>query len=234
MNFILVFMFAITVGTTVAQSEGGNRCEPITVDVCRGYTTGKYNHTIFPNPHGGKSQRQAERKLNTFLPLIEAQCSPFMLPFLCAAYVPVCTVIGPIPPCRSACQQAKEGCESLLISFGMEWPNNLKCRDFPTAGSRKVCVPINEEDLDKPSAPTTIPNIPEQAASTVSMQESLTNLPTEDTNSETVKQTCNCQWSSTARESSFYPISITSANKDGRAEALLNANSRCSFQRGIS
>ena len=46
----------------------------------------------------------------------------------------------PLPPCRSLCLAAQDGCEELMNKFGFQWPANLACHTFPTAGSERLCV----------------------------------------------------------------------------------------------
>jgi len=56
-------------------------------------------------------------------------------------YVPVCTVLEEaIPPCRSLCMEARNGCEVLMNRFGFQWPENLECSRFPESG---LCVGEN-------------------------------------------------------------------------------------------
>ena len=58
--------------------------------------------------------------------------------FLCSVYVPVCNVLRvPVPPCRSLCLQAKQGCEGLMTKFGFRWPQSLNCEQFPDSG---LCI----------------------------------------------------------------------------------------------
>ena len=63
-------------------------------------------------------------------------------------YVPVCTVLpDAIPPCRSLCIEARNGCETLMNKFGFEWPSSLDCKQFPVSG---LCVGENTTDHNKP------------------------------------------------------------------------------------
>lgn len=67
-------------------------------------------------------------------------------------YVPVCTVLEEaIPPCRSLCMEARNGCEVLMNRFGFQWPENLECSRFPEDG---LCVGENRSSSD-PRAATT-------------------------------------------------------------------------------
>jgi len=61
-------------------------------------------------------------------------------------YVPVCTVLEEaIPPCRSLCMEARNGCEVLMNRFGFQWPENLECSRFPESG---LCVGENRSSSE--------------------------------------------------------------------------------------
>lgn len=126
-----------------------SKCEPITVPLCKDL---QYNETIMPNLLNHQNQDDAGLEVHQFFPLVKVQCSPYLKFFLCAMYVPVCTVMDEaIPPCRSLCVQARTGCETLMNRFGFEWPESLDCKRFPVSG---LCVGENKTDTHpKPSAP---------------------------------------------------------------------------------
>uniref|UniRef100_A0A3P8RWC3 FZ domain-containing protein n=1 Tax=Amphiprion percula TaxID=161767 RepID=A0A3P8RWC3_AMPPE len=77
-------------------------------------------------------------EVHQFFPLIKVQCSPHLKPFLCSVYVPKCEAGKPQPPCRTLCEQARSGCESLMNRFGFQWPESLKCERFTTDACRKI------------------------------------------------------------------------------------------------
>lgn len=77
-------------------------------------------------------------QMHQFFPLVKVQCSRQLRSFLCAIYVPVCTVLEKaIPPCRSLCIQARTGCDTLMNKFGFAWPDSLTCEKFP---ENELCV----------------------------------------------------------------------------------------------
>ena len=124
------------------------RCELITVPLCKDI---QYNETIMPNLLGHQKQDDAGLEVHQFFPLVKVQCSPYLRFFLCAMYVPVCTVMeDALPPCRSLCLQAKNGCEGLMNKFGFQWPENLECSKFPVDG---LCVGENRTDVDADHTP---------------------------------------------------------------------------------
>lgn len=83
-------------------------CEPITVDMCKG---NGYNHTGGPNFLNEEffNQQDLALQLGTFSPLIKTGCSRQLLPFLCTAYIPMCSpmVENVIGPCRPVCENVK-------------------------------------------------------------------------------------------------------------------------------
>jgi len=71
-------------------------------------------------------------------------------------YVPVCTVLDEaIPPCRSLCLEARNGCEVLMNRFGFQWPENLECSRFPESG---LCVGENRSSSDPHTVTTRRPS----------------------------------------------------------------------------
>ena len=101
-----------------------------------------YNQTILPNLLGHSKQEQAGMEVHQFYPLVKVQCSPHLQIFLCSVYAPVCTILeDPLPPCRSLCLAAQDGCEELMNKFGFQWPANLACHTFPVGGDpNRLCV----------------------------------------------------------------------------------------------
>lgn len=123
------------------------RCEPITVAFCIDI---QYNQTIMPNLLNHGKQEDAGLEVHQYFPLVKVKCSPDLQFFLCSVYVPVCTILDrPIPPCRSLCLSARNGCESLMLKFGFDWPEFLECEKFPEAGGEEICVGENNTETTK-------------------------------------------------------------------------------------
>ncbi|KAK2833184.1 hypothetical protein Q5P01_017073 [Channa striata] len=142
-----------------AQYQGDNGivvpehgfCQPISIPLC---TDIAYNQTIMPNLVGHYNQEDAGLEVHQFYPLVKVQCSPELKFFLCSMYAPVCTVLEKaIPPCRSICERAKQGCEALMNKFGFQWPDRLRCENFPVLGDGQICVGQND------SSTVTVPPI---------------------------------------------------------------------------
>ncbi|KAM4689531.1 frizzled-1 [Discoglossus pictus] len=130
-------------------------CQPISIPLC---TDIAYNQTIMPNLLGHTNQDDAGLEVHQFYPLVKVQCSPELKFFLCSMYAPVCTVLEQaLPPCRSLCERARQGCEALMNKFGFQWPDTLRCEKFPVNGAGELCVGQNTSDKGTPT-----PAIPEQ------------------------------------------------------------------------
>lgn len=129
------------------------KCEPITIPLCKDI---QYNETIMPNLLNHQKQEDAGLEVHQFFPLVKVQCSPQLKFFLCTMYVPVCTVLeDAVPPCQRLCNQARNGCETLMNKFGFQWPESLRCDQFPKRG---LCVGENTtEGAETTKAPPTKP-----------------------------------------------------------------------------
>ncbi|KAK9518757.1 hypothetical protein VZT92_018151 [Zoarces viviparus] len=156
-GFILVVSLLL-VPPCVSQREKGivipdhGFCQSISVPLCSDLA---YNQTIMPNLLGHTNQEDAGLEVHQFYPLVKVQCSMDLRFFLCSVYVPVCTVLDrALPPCRSLCERARLGCEDLMNKFGFQWPERLRCEDFPVHGA-ELCVGQNTTDLDDPTSEPT-------------------------------------------------------------------------------
>uniref|UniRef100_H3AZ03 Frizzled class receptor 1 n=1 Tax=Latimeria chalumnae TaxID=7897 RepID=H3AZ03_LATCH len=119
-------------------------CQPISIPLC---TDIAYNQTIMPNLLGHTNQEDAGLEVHQFYPLVKVQCSLELKFFLCSMYAPVCTVLEQaLPPCRSLCERARQGCEALMNKFGFQWPDSLKCEKFPVHGGSELCVGQNTSE----------------------------------------------------------------------------------------
>lgn len=148
---LLVILLILTVTTSLGYSQESARntnleqpthglCEPITIPICKDIG---YNQTFMPNILGHETQTDAGLEVTTYHPLVKINCSPQLSLFLCALYLPVCTILTtPIPPCRSVCIAARDGCSELMNRFGHDWPEYMACDKFPDSPS--LCVGPNK------------------------------------------------------------------------------------------
>ncbi|KAL3060807.1 hypothetical protein OYC64_015198 [Pagothenia borchgrevinki] len=155
------FVLFVNVGIFRVNGQyGGDRgmsipehgfCQPISIPLC---TDIAYNETIMPNLLGHTNQEDAGLEVHQFYPLVKVQCSPDLKFFLCSMYAPVCTVLEQaLPPCRSLCERARQGCEALMNKFGFQWPDSLACETFPVHGAGELCVGQNMSDRTEGDSP---------------------------------------------------------------------------------
>jgi len=138
-----------TSGTHQLEQPTHGLCEPIAVPLCKDVG---YNQTIMPNMLRHENQDAAGLEVHMFYPLVKVNCSPQLKIFLCALYVPVCTILSkPIPPCRSVCIAARDGCSSLMNKFGFDWPEHMMCEKFPE--EPELCVGPNRTETQGASTP---------------------------------------------------------------------------------
>ena len=134
--------------TIMQATQDVSNCEPIAIPMCDDLS---YKETIMPNILGHKSQNEAGRAMRHFQPLVKVRCSPYLQFFLCSVYVPMCSESGVArQSCRSLCLKARNGCESLLNSHGLQWPHFLQCQRFPVSDN---CVAEDELALSTTLSP---------------------------------------------------------------------------------
>lgn len=115
-----------------------SKCEANRAMICKGL----YNETRFPNKKEHRSQDDAISDLNQYKALISTGCAQHLRLFLCATFIPMCTILEEhILPCRSLCYDVKGKCEKILLKYvGLEWPNQLACAQYPETSSGKLCI----------------------------------------------------------------------------------------------
>ncbi|KAK3092053.1 hypothetical protein FSP39_024778 [Pinctada imbricata] len=141
-RIIIVLLLTLHILSLEGSKNGQpSKCERITIPLCRNIP---YNETIMPNILNHRSQNEAGLEIHQFFPLVKVNCSPQLKLFLCSLYTPVCGPVGkPIPPCKSLCVQARQGCEKLMNKFGFSWPSSLNCQPFT---DNDQC--LNETNID--------------------------------------------------------------------------------------
>lgn len=129
----------LTLPLQYGVGRGGGVCEPITIPMCQGLA---YNQTVTPNLLGHTSQREAVVKMSFFNAMVQSMCSVDIRLFVCTVYAPQCSAGEVQRPCRSFCERAKRGCEGLMTSFGVSWPDELQCNAFP----EDDCISVSNGD----------------------------------------------------------------------------------------
>jgi len=138
---------------TQVETKMPKECQPLKVSMCKGLG---YSYVTMPNFFRDRTQREAELRIEEFSPLVKINCSPTLQFFLCLLYVPPCVInmVWKIPPCREVCEEARRGCEPVMLGIGFPWPEIMNCTRFPTYGRKGsgFCL--------KPKAKTTTaPNV---------------------------------------------------------------------------
>ncbi|KAJ7376989.1 hypothetical protein OS493_031261 [Desmophyllum pertusum] len=123
-----------------------------------------YNLVRMPNFVDHQAlQKDAGENIKVFHPLVATNCSPILRSFLCLLYFPPCVINNntnmimkwkwKMEPCRDVCEEARRGCEPVLLALGFRWPEIMKCEEYPTFDKIKFkCL----RPKIKPSTPTEI------------------------------------------------------------------------------
>ncbi|ESP00371.1 hypothetical protein LOTGIDRAFT_200873, partial [Lottia gigantea] len=136
------------------KSEEPRKCLEISIPMCKGIG---YNYTYMPNQFNHETQEEAGLEVHQFWPLVEIQCSPDLLFFLCSIYAPICMTNYKkhLPACRSVCERAKSGCAPLMRQYGFAWPERMNCESLPEYGDKDhLCMDMNTTDPQTPAPPT--------------------------------------------------------------------------------
>lgn len=102
-----------------------------------------YNLVRMPNFVDHQAlQKDAGENIKVFHPLVATNCSPILRSFLCLLYFPPCVINNntnmimkwkwKMEPCRDVCEEARRGCEPVLLALGFRWPEIMKCDEYPT------------------------------------------------------------------------------------------------------
>nr|XP_002709465.1 atrial natriuretic peptide-converting enzyme isoform X1 [Oryctolagus cuniculus] len=97
---------------------------------------------------------QMEKFLKFFMYLHRLSCYQHIMLFGCSFAFPECIVDGDdsrgLLPCRSFCEAAKGGCESVLGMVNSTWPDFLKCSQFrnqtESSNASRICFSPQQEN----------------------------------------------------------------------------------------
>uniref|UniRef100_A0A8C0W874 Atrial natriuretic peptide-converting enzyme n=1 Tax=Castor canadensis TaxID=51338 RepID=A0A8C0W874_CASCN len=97
---------------------------------------------------------ELEKFLKFFIYLHRLGCYQHIMLFGCSLAFPECITDGDnrhgLLPCRSFCEAAKEGCESVLGMVNSSWPDFLKCSQFrnqaESSNDSRICFSPQQEN----------------------------------------------------------------------------------------
>ncbi|XP_031991270.1 atrial natriuretic peptide-converting enzyme isoform X3 [Hylobates moloch] len=97
---------------------------------------------------------EMEKFLRFFTYLHRLSCYQHIMLFGCSLAFPECIIDGDdshgLLPCRSFCEAAKEGCESVLGMVNYSWPDFLKCSQFrnqtESSNVSRICFSPQQEN----------------------------------------------------------------------------------------
>nr|XP_035149642.1 atrial natriuretic peptide-converting enzyme isoform X2 [Callithrix jacchus] len=97
---------------------------------------------------------EVEKFLKFFTYLHRLSCYQHIMLFGCSLAFPECITDGDdshgLLPCRSFCEAAKEGCESVLGMVNYSWPDFLKCSQFrnetESSNVSRICFSLQQEN----------------------------------------------------------------------------------------
>ena len=91
-----------------------------------------YQDAMFPN-YLRQTALEANTEMMNLMPLIDTQCSSYLLSLLCSVNAPFCyersETVNVLPPCAEMCHHVKSVCEPVLSQLYVEWPAYLNCSD---------------------------------------------------------------------------------------------------------
>lgn len=130
------------------------KCEVMEIELCKKIG---YNYTQMPNNLGHERQNEAAMLINSYIPLLESNCSKDLLFFLCAVHVPMCSeaakrVLG---PCEGMCRAVERKCKPVMKSFEFEWPPYMNCSNFHKVNTPEtLCMEGSKNEKPKPEVET--------------------------------------------------------------------------------
>nr|DBA32260.1 TPA: hypothetical protein GDO54_000064 [Pyxicephalus adspersus] len=115
-------------------------CKPIpsSMTLCHGVG---YGEMRLPNLLGHDTMKEVLQQAGSWVPLLTKQCHADTKKFLCSLFAPVCLsdLEEAVHPCRSLCEEVRDGCTPVMAAFGFPWPDMFNCTQFPEGN--ELCVP---------------------------------------------------------------------------------------------
>ncbi|XP_072190981.1 atrial natriuretic peptide-converting enzyme isoform X2 [Excalfactoria chinensis] len=137
---------------SVSQKKGQKEsaCINITNSQCQMLP---YNYTTLTSVLSIVKSIEMEKFLKFFSYLSRLSCYQHIMLFGCSLALPECISDGDdsrvLLPCRTFCEEAKEGCEPVLGMVNASWPEFLKCSQFHNQSENdttaRVCFSPHQE-----------------------------------------------------------------------------------------
>lgn len=135
-------LLAVLISSSLSSFPLKNQCVRFQSEVCANIS---YTHAYLDS---GVNPKDVEERLKGYKLLIESECHPCLLDFLCFSYYPFCQpgVDAVVRPCRSLCLDVKDKCLGLIEAAGFKWPQELDCSCYPESD----CLPCEEAKECRP------------------------------------------------------------------------------------
>ncbi|KAH9286473.1 Secreted frizzled-related protein 2 [Echinococcus granulosus] len=129
----------------LVSGYGSQRCYKIPRGMKLCHKIG-YDFMVLPNSLEHETLDEAITQSEVWLTLVNLGCHDELKRFLCSLYAPVC-INGYheklIQPCRELCESVRAACLPTMTTFGLGWPDIVKCSKFPQA-PQELCIPLNK------------------------------------------------------------------------------------------
>ncbi|KAM4702273.1 secreted frizzled-related protein 2-like [Discoglossus pictus] len=124
--------------TQLSTQKSSCKAIPSTMSLCHGVG---YSEMRLPNLLGHDTMKEALQQAGSWVPLLTKQCHQDTKKFLCSLFAPVCLndLDEAVYPCRSLCEEVRDGCTPVMAAFGFPWPEMFNCTKFPPGN--ELCVP---------------------------------------------------------------------------------------------
>ena len=130
----------------LVSGYGSQRCYKIPREMKLCHNIG-YDLMVLPNSLDHETMNEVVTQSEVWLTLVNLGCHDELERFLCSLYAPVC-IRGYheklIQPCRELCESVRAACLPTMSTFGLGWPDIVKCSKFPQA-PQELCIPPNKQ-----------------------------------------------------------------------------------------
>uniref|UniRef100_A0A5K3ELH7 Secreted frizzled-related protein 2 n=1 Tax=Mesocestoides corti TaxID=53468 RepID=A0A5K3ELH7_MESCO len=129
----------------LVSGYGSQRCYKIPREMKLCNNIG-YDLMVLPNSLEHETMDEVITQSEVWMTLVKLGCHDELERFLCSLYAPVC-IRGYheklIQPCRELCESVRAACLPTMTTFGLGWPDIVKCSKFPQS-PQELCIPPNK------------------------------------------------------------------------------------------